>query len=481
MSIDNQSIENNQENTTGFNNLELSPPLIKALEKSGYSQPTPIQSQAIPRALLGKDLIATAQTGTGKTAAFVLPALERLIQTPMAGKARVLILTPTRELATQITDAIAKYSSFLRINTVSVLGGMPYPAQLRQLSRPVDIIVATPGRLIDYLERGKIDLSALQMLVLDEADRMLDMGFIDAVKHIAASTPETRQTLLFTATMDDKLARLSHSILREPERIEIASKTMTLDKIEQRLYVADNEEHKYQLLQHLIEEENIDKAIIFSATKRNADVLAKKLYEQGYSSGALHGDMNQHRRNKTITLLRNNRIQFLVATDVAARGIDINDISHVVNYDLPRFAEDYVHRIGRTGRAGRSGIAVSLILANEGMHLRRIERYTKHPIAEAFIAGLEPKKKLINTEKPANKRNHRHSNNNKPRTYKQDSGNGYSHKQGHTQGHSRGYAERSYQQRNQGQTTRTGTGVGTGYTHSPAKKATVVRFKRSKI
>lgn len=476
MSTDNLSIEKTQENTINFSDLELNPQLLKALEKSGYNQPTPIQAQAIPRALLGKDLIATAQTGTGKTAAFVLPALERLTQTPLAGKARILILTPTRELATQITDAIAKYGSFLRINTVSVVGGMPYPAQLRQLSRPVDVIVATPGRLIDHLERGKVDLSAVQMLVLDEADRMLDMGFIDAVKHIAASTPETRQTLLFTATMDEKLARLARTILREPERIEIASKTMTLDQIEQRLYVADDENHKYLLLQHLIEEENMDKAIIFSATKRNADMLARKLYEQGHATGALHGDMNQHRRNKTITSLRRNQIQFLVATDVAARGIDISDISHVINYDLPKFAEDYVHRIGRTGRAGRSGIAISLILANEGMDLRRIERYTKHQIAEAVVPGLEPKKRLSHSEKPANKRNYRHSNNNKPRSFKQG-GNSYNH----NQGHSRGYAERSYHQKNQGQTTRTGYAQTSVQTSAKKPTATVVRFKRSKI
>lgn len=379
-----------------FHKLNLSEPVLKALEKSGYTQPTPIQEQAIPRALAGKDLIATAQTGTGKTAAFMLPAIELLARTKMAGKPRILVLTPTRELATQVNDAAKKYGSFMRINVVNILGGMPYHAQMRQLARPVDIVVATPGRLIDYLERGKLDLSAVQMLILDEADRMLDMGFIDAVRYIADQTPVERQTLLFTATLDDRLAKLAQSILNEPERIEVAGKAMTLDNIEQRVYLADDEKHKNDLLQHLIEAEDIDKAIIFSATKRNADKLARQLYDQGLAAAALHGDMNQHKRNKTLTQLRHGRIQLLVATDVAARGIDVNEISHVINYDLPKFAEDYVHRIGRTGRAGKSGIAISLVSFDTFNDLKRIERYTNHTIKQSTVEGLEPKRTLGN-------------------------------------------------------------------------------------
>lgn len=389
-----------------FQNLNLDQRILDAITKSGYNEPTPIQAQAIPRALAGKDLIATAQTGTGKTAAFVLPSLQCLLNTAPVGKPRVLILTPTRELATQVNDAITKYGTFVRKNVVSILGGMPYGAQMRQLSRPNDIIVATPGRLIDYLERGKIDLSEIKILVLDEADRMLDMGFIDAVKHIASLTPKTRQTLLFTATMDTRLAKLAGSILNDPERIEIAGKTVTLDAIEQRLYLADDEKHKHQLLQHLLDNEEIEKAIIFSATKRNADHLAKRLYDQGFPAGALHGDMNQFKRNATIKRLRQGDIRVLIATDVAARGIDINDVTHVINYDLPRFAEDYVHRIGRTGRAGRSGIAVSLIQVEDAIHLKRIERYTGHTINQATIEGLEPTKQLMvhkPSRRPGNK------------------------------------------------------------------------------
>lgn len=381
-----------EKSTMSFEKLNLSENILKALAKSGYTTPTPIQAQAIPRALAGKDLIATAQTGTGKTAAFMLPAIELLAQSKETQKPRILVLTPTRELATQVNDAAKKYGSFMRINVVNILGGMPYHVQIRQLSRPVDIIVATPGRLIDYLDRGKLDLSEIQMLILDEADRMLDMGFIDAVRYIAKETPANRQTLLFTATLDKRLAQLAQSILNEPERIEVASKGITLDNIEQRVYLADDEKHKNGLLQHLLEEENIDKAIIFSATKRNADKLARQLYDMGLSAAALHGDMPQHKRNKTITGLRHGKIQLLVATDVAARGIDISEVSHVINYDLPKFAEDYVHRIGRTGRAGKSGIAISLVSFDTINDLKRIERFTNQNIKQTTVAGLEPTK-----------------------------------------------------------------------------------------
>lgn len=408
---------------SGFAGLNLSEPLLKAITKSGYNNPTPIQEQAIPRALAGKDLIATAQTGTGKTAAFVLPILEYINNSEPVRIPRALVLTPTRELAAQVTTAFTKYGSFLRLNVVSIVGGMPYHAQLRQLSRPVDVVVATPGRLIDYLERGKLDLSAVQMLILDEADRMLDMGFIDDVKHIAKSISDTKQTLLFTATMDNKLNKLAQTILNSPERIEIASKTMTVDKISQRLYVADNEQHKNKLLQHLLTEEQVYKVIIFSATKRNADKLAKQLYQDGHEAAALHGDMNQGKRNRTIAQLRKGDINVLVATDVAARGIDIADITHVINYDLPKFSEDYVHRIGRTGRAGKSGTAISLALVDEINHLRKIEKFTGHTIAQAVIEGLEPTKK-INTQ--SNSNDSKFSRHKKPWHKSKSNGNGNS-------------------------------------------------------
>lgn len=380
----------NSTNVANFASLNLDPQILTALIQCGYDKPTSIQEKAIPVALQGKDIIGTAQTGTGKTAAFVLPILQLLLTTEKQGKPRVLVLTPTRELANQVTDAAEKYGKNLRFNIVSILGGMPFGAQFRQLKRPVDILIATPGRLIDHMERGSIDLSAVKMLVLDEADRMLDMGFIDDVEYIAKATPAKRQTLLFTATLGNRLVKLANNILHEPERIEIAGKKMTLDSIEQRIHFADDDAHKNRLLQHLIGAEDVDKAIIFSATKRNADKLARQLYELGHEAGALHGDMNQHKRNQAIKRFHSGDLRVLVATDVAARGIDVRGVSHVINYDLPKFAEDYVHRIGRTGRAGKSGIAISLVMRSDNIHLNRIERFTGHKISASVIAGLEP-------------------------------------------------------------------------------------------
>jgi superfamily II DNA/RNA helicase len=312
-------------------------------------------------------------------------------------------LSPTRELATQITDVINKYGKELRVKAVCIFGGMPYREQLRKLSQPSDIIIATPGRLIDYMRRGSLDLSRIKMLILDEADRMLDMGFIEDVSYIAAATSKERQTLLFTATMNKKLIELASNILQSPQHIEVAHKTVTLDNITQRIHVADDIEHKSRLLQHLLTEENIYKAIIFLSTKRHADKLAKQLREEGHLVDALHGDISQRNRNKIITHFRTGKITLLVATDVAARGIDIQDISHVINYDLPKFAEDYVHRIGRTGRAGKSGIAVSFVLSSEGNLLKRIERFTAQPLPRDTIEGLEPRQTL-SVDRPAKTR-----------------------------------------------------------------------------
>jgi superfamily II DNA/RNA helicase len=391
-----------------FESLQLAPHLLKAIAACGYTEPTPIQAQSIPMALAGKDLIASAQTGTGKTAAFVLPALERL-STPsqLRGKGpRILVLTPTRELANQITDAVRSYGKFMRVRSGSILGGMPYREQLLMLSQPVDLIVATPGRLIDHLERGRINLSRLELLVLDEADRMLDMGFSEDVDKIAAAAPVDRQTLLFTATMDDAMAKLAQRLLKNPERIAIAPKKATLDLIEQRLHVADNLQHKNRLLQHLIADSSVTKAIIFSATKRDADSLAQELHSQGHSAAALHGDMTQGARNRTIVNMRRGKVRFLVATDVAARGLDVTGISHVINYDLPRFAEDYVHRIGRTGRAGASGIAISFASLNDLNYLAKIERFTGQTLPQHVIPGLEPTRPFRRlSSSPAGKRN----------------------------------------------------------------------------
>ena len=381
-----------------FSKLQLSEPILKAIKLCGYTAPTPIQEQAIPKALAGQDLIASAQTGTGKTAAFVLPALMRL-STPSkaAGRSkgpRVLVLTPTRELANQVTDAVRIYGKFMRIRSGAILGGMPYFEQQRLLSQPVDLIVATPGRLMDHMERGRIDFSRLEILILDEADRMLDMGFSEAVDAIAAATPGSRQTLMFTATMDNTMAKLAQRLLREPVRVEIAGKKTTLEAIEQRLHAADDMQHKNRLLKHLISDSGMTRAIIFSGTKRNADQLARELAAQGHSAAALHGDMNQNARNRTIMNMRRGKVRLLVATDVAARGLDVSGITHVINYDLPKNAEDYVHRIGRTGRAGATGIAISFASGKEIDSLRSIERYIGQSIPQQVIPGLEPARPL---------------------------------------------------------------------------------------
>ena len=379
-----------------FVKLQLTPSLLKAVAACGYSTPTPVQEQAIPLALAGHDLIATAQTGTGKTAAFVLPALQLLNKPPRNNSRgpRVLVLTPTRELANQVTDAVRNYGKFMRVRSGAILGGMPYREQLQLLSQPVDLIVATPGRLIDHLERGRLNLSRLELLVLDEADRMLDMGFSEDVDKIAALTPSDRQTMMFTATMDNAMAKLAKRLLRDPVRIEIAGNHMTLDQIEQRLHVADNLQHKHRMLQRLIADIDLTRAIIFSATKRDADVIAHDLAAQGHSAAALHGDMTQGARNRTITAMRRGKVRLLVATDVAARGLDVSGISHVINFDLPKCAEDYVHRIGRTGRAGASGIAVSFASLNDLAYLQRIERFIGQSLPQHVLPGLEPMRQL---------------------------------------------------------------------------------------
>ena len=376
-----------------FASLGLNPLILSAVEESGYTVPSPIQAEAIPEVMAGHDLMASAQTGTGKTAAFTLPALHRIsVPATVRSKGpRVLVLTPTRELAQQVSDAAAKYGKHMRLKVVSILGGMPYPLQNKLLSNPVDILVATPGRLIDHIERGRIDFSRLEMLVLDEADRMLDMGFIDDVERIAAATPATRQTLLFSATLDGVIGNLAKRLLKNPKRVSIATVQARHENIEQRLMYVDDMAHKGRLLDHLLRDEDLNQALVFTATKRDADALADKLLSQGHSAAALHGDMNQRERNRTLINLRRGQVRILVATDVAARGIDVPGISHVINFDLPKAAEDYVHRIGRTGRAGSSGIAVSFASNRDAGNLQKIERYTGQSITAHIVAGLEPK------------------------------------------------------------------------------------------
>ncbi len=380
-----------------FSDFALHPMILKALEEGGYAEPTPVQAGAIPSALEGHDVLATAQTGTGKTAAFLLPTLTRIApQGPVrrdGGAPRVLVLTPTRELARQVLTSARKYGKHLRLNTVELVGGLPYRDQVRLLSRPVDVVVATPGRLIDHLERGRLDLTQVEVLILDEADRMLDMGFLDDVEKVAAACGESRQTLLFTATLDRRMAKLAERLLKDPIRVAIEAQ-ITATNVEQRLHHADDLDHKRRLLHHFAASDDVGKAIVFTATKRDADTLARDLSDAGHAAGALHGDMTQGQRNRTLDQLRTGRIRLLVATDVAARGIDVRDITHVINFDLPRQAEDYVHRIGRTGRAGADGIAISFASRADRDSLLRIQHYTKEELAVHVIPGLEPRRPL---------------------------------------------------------------------------------------
>ncbi len=408
-----------------FESLGLHPLILKALNDAGYTQPTPVQQQALPAAIAGRDLLVSSQTGSGKTAAFMLPSLHKLATAPaepagktpnqiaqsarsrgerprfMPARPKMLVLTPTRELALQVTTATDKYGVHMRrVRAVSILGGMPYPKQMQLLARNPEILVATPGRLIDHMESGKIDFSSLDILVLDEADRMLDMGFIDDIERIISKTPETRQTMLFSATLDGLVGNMARRITKDPQLIQIAGSATRHENIQQRVHFVDDLSHKNRLLDHLLRDASIDQAVVFTATKRDADNIADRLTIAGFAAAALHGDMHQGARNRTLNSLRRGHVRVLVATDVAARGIDVPGITHVFNYDLPKFPEDYVHRIGRTGRAGRHGIAVSLVNHAEGVHVKRIERFTRQPIPVDVVEGYEPKKAAAPARRP---------------------------------------------------------------------------------
>jgi superfamily II DNA/RNA helicase len=376
-----------------FSTLGLNPSLLETLAALGYSEPTPVQRAAIPAALAGTDLLVSSQTGSGKTAAFLLPALQRLAAASTAARGtgpRILVLAPTRELALQVDKAAHTYGDGQRLRTACLVGGMPYGLQLKQLGKPVDIVIATPGRLKDHLDRGRVDLARLEVLVLDEADRMLDMGFVEDIEAIVARTPATRQTLLFSATLDGVVGRLAQRVTRTAQRIDVAASPTRDAKIDQRALFADDLPHKTRLLDALLRDTSIRQALVFTATKQSAEDLSGSLREQGFAAGALHGDMRQRERNVTLQHLRDGRMRVLVATDVAARGIDVPGISHVINFDAPRQAENYVHRIGRTGRAGRAGVAVTLLAHREKHLMHAIERYTGSALRVAVIPGLEP-------------------------------------------------------------------------------------------
>ncbi len=389
-----------------FEPLGLAPALTRALADAGYDQATAVQAQAIPPALAGRDLRVSSATGSGKTASFVLPVLQRVLAARAATAApgaarqgsrapgpRVLVLAPTRELAQQVAKAAVAYGRHVPgLRVATVLGGVPYGAQLKALRGPLDLLIATPGRLIDHLNSGQCVLDGVETLVLDEADRMLDLGFVDDIRYIAACTPAQRQTLMYSATFAGHVGRLAGELLREPLVVEVSSHTQAHANIEQRLLWADHGTHKDALLDHLLAGREVEQALVFTSTQRDADVLADRLAQIGHHAAALHGGMPQGRRNRVLDGLRRGQLRVLVATDVAARGIDVPAISHVINYGLPMKPEDYVHRIGRTGRAGRSGLALTLAEARDAGMLRRIERYTTQPLPVATLPGLEPKR-----------------------------------------------------------------------------------------
>lgn len=392
-----------------FENLALDSRLLQAVKSCGFDQPTDIQEEAIPPILEGRDVMASAQTGTGKTAAFVLPSLHKLLQKENTNGVgpRVLILTPTRELAKQIEQNVKQFSRNNRVYFGCIVGGEPYPPQMRLLSRPLDILVATPGRLIDHLERGRLDMSRVETLILDEADRMLDMGFVDEVRAIAKKAPEGKQTLLFSATFEGKVASVASQLLNDPVRIQLVSKVKTNASISQRLHAADDIDHKHSLLAHVIGADDVNQAVVFTATKRGADSLAKTLSGQGHKVSALHGDMTQHHRRRTVENMRRGKFKILVATDVASRGLDIRGISHVVNFDLPMVSEDYIHRIGRTGRGGSTGEAISLVSPDDWSKLFSIEKTSGLKIDRELVPGLEAKKPEPSPRnaRPSNSRN----------------------------------------------------------------------------
>jgi len=376
-----------------FETFNFNAAINKAIAESGYKDPTEIQKKSIPEILLNKHILASAQTGTGKTAAFVLPILELLLQDKNKVRGpRVLIVSPTRELANQITDSVKKYARHTNINSATVVGGMSYRLQNKLLSKPLDILIATPGRLLDLFKQGKIKFKDTKIMVLDEADKMLDMGFVPDIRKIFNATTKQQQMLMFSATLDNSVSKIASEFLTNPLTISIKPDTKGHSNIQQSLYYVDNQLHKQNLLKHFLADTNLNQAIIFTATKRQADRLTDDLYHSDFKTAALHGDMSQGSRTKTINRFKRNEIKVLVATDLASRGIDVKDITHVFNYDMPRFAEDYIHRIGRTGRANKKGLALSFVSPTDREHLRKIERFTGMKIETKVIAGMEPTK-----------------------------------------------------------------------------------------
>ncbi|GAB3764052.1 DEAD/DEAH box helicase [Ramlibacter monticola] len=378
-----------------FDELNLAPAILKAVREQGYETPTPIQAQAIPAVLAGHDLLAGAQTGTGKTAAFTLPMLHKLTKgqgkTNKFGKDGVgaLVLTPTRELAAQVEESIRTYGKYLPLTSTVIFGGVGMSPQIDRIRKGVDILVATPGRLLDLHQQGHLDLSTVEILVLDEADRMLDMGFIHDVKKVLALVPKEKQSLLFSATFSDEIVELANGLLREPQRIQVTPRNTTVQRITQVVHPVGRERKK-ELLAHVIQEHDWSQVLVFTRTKFGANHVADFLNKHSITAMALHGNKSQTARTQALAGFKSGEIRALVATDIAARGIDIDDLPHVVNYEIPNVPEDYVHRIGRTGRAGREGQAVSLVCLDEEGFMQEIERFTKQTIPVQDVEGFGP-------------------------------------------------------------------------------------------
>jgi ATP-dependent RNA helicase RhlE len=379
-------------NVGDFKDLGLAEPLLRAINDAGYSTPTPIQTKAIPLVLNGGDLLAGAQTGTGKTAGFTLPILHLLTQKPAAnpakGKPRCLILTPTRELAAQIAESVQTYGKHLDLKSMVVFGGVSINPQINRLGRFVDILVATPGRLLDLANQKKVDLSGIEILVLDEADRMLDMGFIHDIKKILAKLPKERQNLLFSATFADEIKKLADSLLNNPGFVEVARRNTASEMVAQTVHMVP-QSHKRDLVAYLIKENDWQQVLIFTRTKHGANRLAEKLVKSGISASAIHGNKSQGARTRALAEFKAGTIRALVATDIAARGLDIDQLPQVINFELPNVPEDYVHRIGRTGRAGTTGSAISLVDREEVKYLKDIEKLIKREIPKVKIEGFE--------------------------------------------------------------------------------------------
>ncbi len=399
-----------------FTDLGLSQSILRAIHEEGYSSPTPIQEKSIPAVLKGGDLLAAAQTGTGKTAGFTLPILQRLtsVTKPGSGKRqlRVLILTPTRELAAQVQESVMTYGKYTDLKSIVIFGGVGANPQIKAIAAGLDILVATPGRLLDLMSQNCVSLSAIEILVLDEADRMLDMGFLRDIKKILAALPKQRQNLLFSATFSTEIKALADGLLNSPELIEVARSNSTNEAIAQLIHPVDRTK-KHPLLAHLINTNHWKQVLVFTRTKHGANKLVTQLEKDGISSMAIHGNKSQSARTKALADFKDGKITVLVATDIAARGIDIDQLPHVVNYDLPNVPEDYVHRIGRTGRAGSNGVAVSLVCVDEHQMLKDIEKLIKQKLPQEVVAGFEPDPNAV--AQPIQLRSQQHQQFRKPR------------------------------------------------------------------